>query len=100
MMKFMRMVYYTASWCAPCRTFKPQALQEASNRGIRVDVIDVDQNQEAASFDNVMSLPTVILLDVGDSNELDRVVGASLPTLRKTLDKLGRVGYDGQLHNV
>jgi thioredoxin 1 len=99
LMKLMRMIYYTASWCGPCRTFKPQALDEAASRGIKVHVVDVDVDHQMASYDNVMSVPTVLVVDVGNNDELDRVVGASLPTLRKTLDKLGEVGYNGQLNS-
>lgn len=95
-MKSMRMVYYTASWCAPCRVFKPQALQEAAGRGVVVKVVDVDHNPEIAAYDNIMSLPTVLLIDAGN-NEIGRVIGASLPTLRKTLDNLRKDGYNGQL---
>ena len=83
----MYTVYYTASWCVPCRTFRPAATSEIEGRGLKMIAIDVDEYAEGARFDNVMSVPTVIMFD-DQGAELDRVVGASLPTLKKTLDKL------------
>jgi thioredoxin-like negative regulator of GroEL len=70
--------------------FKPQAIDEAKARGIGITFIDVDENPEVAANDSVMSLPTIIVLDV-PGNEVGRVVGASLPSLKKTLDRLPKV---------
>jgi thiol-disulfide isomerase/thioredoxin len=85
----LRLLYYTASWCGPCKVFKPQAEQEAIARGLRIEFIDVDSSPDIAGFDNIMSVPTIVIVG-DDKNEVDRVVGASLPTLKKTLDKLTR----------
>lgn len=99
-MKYMYMVYYTASWCQPCKSFRPQAEKEAAERGIKVEVLDVDVHTPSAAFDTIMTVPTVLLIDVDGMKELGRVTGASLPTLKKTLDKLNGDGYNGQLIDV
>lgn len=99
LMKSMYMVYYTASWCQPCKSFRPQAEREAAERGIKIEVVDVDSSVATAGYDGIMTVPTILLVNPEGGQEIDRVVGASLPTLKKTLDNLARSGYNGQLVN-
>ena len=65
--------YFTATWCGPCKAFKP-IMNEIANEGYSIQVIDVDQNQELASKYGVRSIPATVIEENGV--EVDRFVGA------------------------
>jgi thioredoxin 1 len=75
--------YFSATWCGPCRTFKP-VMNEILNEGYSVQFIDVDQLPNMATQYSVMSVPTVIIEENGI--EVDRFVG-SIPK-QQVLDRL------------
>lgn len=66
--------HFTATWCGPCKQLSP-IMKELVNEteGIGYQVIDVDQNPDAASRIGVRSLPTVIFEKNG--TEVQRVIG-------------------------
>lgn len=64
--------YFTASWCSPCRVFKP-IMEELMSEGVNVQIIDVDENHEEAELFQVRSVPTCIILK--DSKTVDRWTG-------------------------
>ena len=65
--------YFTATWCGPCKAFKP-IMNEISNEGYSIQVIDVDQNQELASKYGVRSIPATVIEENGV--EVERFIGA------------------------
>jgi len=65
--------YFTATWCGPCKAFKPIIL-ELISEGYNITIIDVDENQELASKHGVRSVPTTVIEENGV--EVDRFVGA------------------------
>ena len=65
--------YFTATWCGPCKSFKP-IMNEIANEGYSVQFIDIDQNQTLTSQYNVRSVPTTVIEENGV--EVDRFVGA------------------------
>jgi len=67
----MKYLYFSASWCGPCRTLWP-IMNEVSQQ-IPVQKVDVDSEFELASQYNVRNVPTVVLLDNGQ--EVKRFVG-------------------------
>ena len=74
--------YYTASWCMPCRIFKP-VINELKDLGYDIEIIDIDQNRQKTSDDNVRSVPTVVMIK--DGKEVDRFVGARLLSQMKEI---------------
>jgi|TARA_B110000977_G_scaffold195551_1_gene274225 thiol-disulfide isomerase/thioredoxin len=64
--------YFGATWCGPCKTFKP-VMNEVAGEGHSVQFIDIDRQQDLAAKYNVRSVPTVIIEEGGV--EVDRVVG-------------------------
>ena len=54
------MKYFSATWCGPCKAFKP-IMNEIANEGYSVEFIDVDQSQELAAKYGVRSVPTTII---------------------------------------
>ena len=67
------MKYFSATWCGPCKSFKP-VMNEIANEGYSVQFIDIDQSPNIATQYNVMSVPTVIIEENG--SEVDRFVGS------------------------
>ena len=67
------MKYFSATWCGPCKSFKP-VMNEIVSEGYSVQFIDIDQSPNTATQYNVMSVPTVIIEENGV--EVDRFVGS------------------------
>ena len=65
--------YFTATWCGPCKAFKP-VMNEVAGEGYSIQFVDVDQNKELASQYRVRSVPTTVIEENGV--EVDRFVGA------------------------
>ena len=77
------MKYFSATWCGPCKTFKP-IMNEIAGEGHSVQFIDVDQSQELAAKYGVRSVPTTVIEENGI--EVNRFVG-SIPK-QQVLEKL------------
>ena len=65
--------YFSATWCGPCKTFKP-IMNEIAGEGHSVQFIDVDQSQDLAAKYGVRSIPATIIEENGV--EVDRFIGA------------------------
>ena len=75
--------YFSATWCGPCKSFKP-VINEIASEGYSVQFIDIDQSPNTATQYSVMSVPTVIIEENGI--EVDRFVG-SIPK-QQVLERL------------
>jgi len=67
------MKYFSATWCGPCKTFKP-IMNEIAGEGYSVQFIDIDQSQDLAAKHNVRSVPTTVIEENG--MEVDRIIGS------------------------
>jgi thioredoxin 1 len=56
----LKIKYFTAPWCGPCKMFGPIFDQVMNETGIEHVKIDVDQKQDIAFNHMVNSVPTVI----------------------------------------
>ena len=77
------MKYFSATWCGPCKAFKP-VMNEIKSEGYYVEFIDIDMLTDLAQKYNVRSVPTVVIEEGGV--EVDRFVG-SIPK-QQVLQKL------------
>lgn len=60
------LLYFTAVWCGPCKSFAPIVEQfKTNNPDVMVVKIDVDDNRDLASLYSVRGVPTVISLEYG-----------------------------------
>ncbi len=69
--------YFSATWCGPCKTFKP-IMQELASEGYSVQILDIDQNKALAQQYNVRSVPTTIIEENGAV--VDTIIGVSNKT--------------------
>ena len=66
---------FWASWCGPCRMVLPLVEQLSEERpDVKVCKINVDEQPELAAQFNVMTIPTLVVMDGG--KELTRTSGA------------------------
>ncbi len=69
------LVDFWAPWCGPCRMVVPLVEEIARERSdVKVVKINVDEEQELASQFQVMSIPTLMVMENGEVRQ--RVTGA------------------------
>ena len=60
-------VYFTASWCQPCKQLKPIYAQAGMKDNNKYYVIDVDTiDKEYLERYNIRSIPTIFLMKKGE----------------------------------
>ena len=65
-------LYFTASWCGPCKALAPR-MEKLSNQ-INYRKIDIDSNQDLSMKYGIRSVPSLVLVDE-NGTELNRIVG-------------------------
>jgi len=70
----MTVLYFSAPWCGPCKTFKPIVQEVSSELGVPINDINVDYDATFAQKYDVSSIPTLIILD-GQGNVAYRKTG-------------------------
>ena len=68
-----KLVYISATWCGPCKTFGP-TMERVAATGIPVRKVDADQDQQALADYQVRSVPAVIKVDTA-GKMLDKFIG-------------------------
>lgn len=58
-------LYFTATWCGPCKMFKPVVQQVSSELEIGIVYVDVDQQRDMAVKYGVSSVPTIMIENNG-----------------------------------
>ena len=63
----INLIYFTASWCGPCKMMKPIIDSFISKNSDKVSItkIDVDSNREAALSYQINSVPTFMVFQDG-----------------------------------
>jgi len=66
-----QILYFSSTWCQPCKQFKP--IMESLQSEIPITFIDIESSSQTVTQYNVRSVPTTILIENGF--EKDRLVG-------------------------
>ena len=95
-----RLLFFTATWCAPCKKVEPVLVElaERLDGQLQLVVIDFDESPIEVSDFQVEELPTIILLD-SEKNLLIRVDGASKDGMKALMEEVEeqfglRIGED------
>lgn len=56
----VRMEYYTAAWCGPCKSVRP-IVEELQAAGWNIEKIDIDQNQTKAQAAGILGVPSFLI---------------------------------------
>jgi thioredoxin 1 len=67
-----QVLYFSAGYCQPCKTYKP--IMESLQSEMPITFIDVEASPQTATTWNVRSVPTVLVIKNG--MEIGRAVGA------------------------
>ena len=70
--KSRMVVDFTATWCGPCRRIKPlfaSAQQRFADQAVFV-IVDIDECEETRERFNVSSIPTIVLIEPGDGDDM------------------------------
>ena len=70
-----KLLYFTATWCGPCKRFKP--IMENLSAQIPVQFIDIDTNKSMVKKYGITSVPTTIIVKNGV--EVSRFTGVVPP---------------------
>ena len=82
-------IQFSATWCGPCKVLSP-ILEELNNEidGVEFVKLDVDQHPQNAGQNQVMGVPTVVILKDGEVKE--RFVGVQpKEVIKEKIDALG-----------
>lgn len=66
----MRILKFHAQWCAPCK----KLAKDFERENLRVESIDIEQEEDMVDEYGIRSVPTTIILDENDK-EIKRWVG-------------------------
>ncbi len=66
-----QLLYFSADWCAPCRTLGP--IMDNIKKSYSVHKVNIDYDTMYVSQFNVKSIPTVVILENGQ--EVSRFTG-------------------------
>ena len=71
-------VDFWAEWCGPCKMIAPILSEIAGEHGESVTIakLNVDEHGDIAQRYNVMSIPTLLVFEHGQSQPAKRLVGA------------------------
>lgn len=96
----LAILYFTASWCGPCRFISPLYTSLAGKHPKVVFLkVDIDEVRDVAARWNVSSVPSFFFIK--DGKEVDRVVGADKNGLeRKIAQYAGQSWANYLMHSL
>lgn len=59
-------MYFSTTWCAPCKMFKPVVQGVAAETNTNISYVDAEQSKELATQYGIQSVPTIVVSDNGN----------------------------------
>ena len=73
-MNNIKLLYFSAQWCGPCKMFKPIIEQfKQKQPGCDVEYINIDEHEELSKQHNINAVPTCVILK--NDKEVSRFSG-------------------------
>jgi len=63
----MHYLYFTSEFCAPCKKVKPEIIKHKE-----IKIIDIDEDQKLSKKYDVLSIPTLLVLN--NKNEIEQQI--------------------------
>ena len=73
-----QILYFTATWCGPCKILKPKI--QAMQSQLPITILDVDSNAEAVGKYSIRNVPTIIVAKNG--TEVGRLIGNNISIVK------------------
>lgn len=82
----IKVVYFGAKWCGPCKTLQPKIenIHMKNKDSMLLYIVDIDLCDDLCNKMNITSVPTVIILK--NNKELNRVIGNNFEEFVNILD--------------
>jgi thioredoxin-like negative regulator of GroEL len=58
-----KILYFTATWCQPCKNFRP--VMEQVSRELPVQFVDINSNPQLVAEYGIRSVPTIVIVNNG-----------------------------------
>lgn len=58
-----KILYFSATWCQPCKNFKP--IMESLSNEMVVQFIDIDSNPQLVAEYGIRNVPTIVVVNNG-----------------------------------
>ncbi|KAL9240890.1 hypothetical protein vseg_015059 [Gypsophila vaccaria] len=85
-------IYFTATWCGPCKYMEPTIKELAANyTDVDIVKIDVDELLNVSREFGVQTMPTFMFIRKG--KQIDKVVGTNKEELQRKIEKLRVQSY-------
>ena len=84
----IKVLYFTAPWCTPCKVFLPEVEATCKEQGVNLTVYDVHLDAEATQRYSVKSVPTLIILHGEDM----RFRASGIMPRQQLINELQRIG--------
>ena len=79
------LLYFTASWCGPCKSISPIIYDKFSKiNNLKIYKVDIDDNEELCAKYDIKSVPTFHLIYDGETKM--NYTGANAITLLKNIN--------------
>jgi len=79
-----KIIKFESTWCPVCKMLDP-ILKELVKEGVRIEVYDIEKNEDMVKEYSIETLPTLII--VSNKKEIKRHTGSiSLNGLRKLIE--------------
>lgn len=63
----MNLIYFSATWCQPCRAIEPKVAQAVEDKGLDVTYVNIEEvDRDVLDEWQVQGVPTMVVLNDGD----------------------------------